>query len=168
MISECRRVATLVVFTTLALIVALGVQPVSVERILAAYLLTLAGIALAALTRILASESTHRHASRFEHALRRNPERPSRPAELVRIEREITLGISSAGHFHNRLAPLLRDAAGARLGFGLEERPDAARARLGNGTWELLRPDRPAPEDRSGPGVPLARVRSVVDSLERL
>lgn len=168
MISERRRVATLVVFTTLALIVALGVQPVSVERILAAYLLTLAGIALAALTRILASESTHRHASRFEHALRRSPERPSRPAELVRIEREITLGISSAGHFHNRLAPLLRDAAGARLGFGLEERPDAARARLGGGTWELLRPDRPAPEDRSGPGVPLARVRSVVDSLEQL
>lgn len=168
MISERRRVATLVVFTTLGLIVALGVQPVSVERILAAYLLTLAGIALAALTRILATESTHRYASRFEQALKRKPEQPSRPAELVRTEREITLGTSSAGHFHNRLAPLLRDAADARLGFALEQRPDAARVRLGDDTWELLRPDRPAPEDRSGPGVPLARVRSIVDSLERL
>jgi hypothetical protein len=43
--SERRRVATLVVFTTLGLIVALGVQPVAVDRILAAYLLALAGIA---------------------------------------------------------------------------------------------------------------------------
>jgi hypothetical protein len=166
--SERRRVATLVVLTTLGLIVALGVQPISVERILAAYLLTLAGIALAALTRILTSESTHLYASQFEHALTRKREQQSRPAELVRIERELTLGTSSAGHFHNRLAPLLRDAAGARLGFALEQRPDAARARLGSDTWELLRPDRHAPEDRSGPGVPLARIRSIVDSLERL
>jgi hypothetical protein len=166
--SERRRVATLVVLTTLGLIVALGVQPVSVERILAAYLLVLAGIALAALTRILATESTHLYASQFEHALTRKPEQPSRPAELVRIDREITLGTSSAGHFHNRLAPLLRDAAEARLGFALEQRPDAVRARLGSETWELLRPDRPPPGDRSGPGIPLARVRAVFDTLERL
>ncbi len=168
MSSERRRVTKLLVFTTLGLVIALGVQPVSVEQILAAYVLALAGIALGALTRIVASESTHLYASQFEHALTRNPEQPSRPAELVRIEREITLGTSSAGHFHNRLAPLLRDAAGARLGFALDQRPDAARARLGSDSWEFLRPDRPAPEDRSGPGVPLARVRSIVDSLERL
>jgi hypothetical protein len=167
-ISERRRVVTLVVFTTIGLIVALGVQPVSVERIIAAYLLVLAGIALAALTRILASGSTHLYASQFEHALRRRRDQQSRPTELLRIEREITFGMSSAGHFHNRLAPLLRDAAEARLGFALEQRPDAAHNRLGADTWELLRPDRPAPENRSGPGVPLARVRSVVDSLERL
>jgi hypothetical protein len=166
--SERRRVATLLAVTTLGLILALGVQPVSVERILAAYLLALAGIGLASLTRILASESTHGYASRFEHALTRKPEQPGRPAELVRIEREITLGTSTAGHFHNRLAPLLRDAAAARFGFALEQRPDAARARLGSDTWELVRPDRPAPEDRSGPGVPLARVRSAIDTLERL
>jgi hypothetical protein len=166
--SERRRVTTLLVFTTLGLIVALGVQPVAVDRILAAYLLALAGIAVAALTRILAAGSTHLHSSQFEHALRRRTEQPIRPAELVRIEREITLGTSSAGHFHNRLAPLLRDAAEARLGFALEYRPDAARARLGSDAWELLRPDRPAPEDRNGPGVPFVRVRSVVDALERL
>ena len=168
MISERRRVATLLVFTTLVLIVFLGLQPVSVDRIVAAYVLALAGIALAALTRVLASRSTRPNASRFEQALTRRPVQPGRPAELVRIEVEITYGTSSAGHFHRRLAPLLRDAAEARLGFSLEQRPDAARARLGGDTWELLRPDRPVPDDRSGRGVPLARVRSVVDSLERL
>ena len=168
MTSERRRVATLLVFTTLGLIVALGVQPVAVDRILAAYLLALAGIAVAALTRILAAGSTHLHSSQFEHALTRRTEQPIRPAELVRIEREITLGTSSAGHFHNRLAPLLRDPAEARLGFALEYRPDAARARLGSDAWDLLRPDQAAPEDRNGPGVPFARVRSVVDALERL
>jgi hypothetical protein len=167
-ITERRRVSTLVALTTFGLIVALGVQPVSAERIVAAYVLALAAIALASLTRILDSESTHEHPSHFDHALARMPERPGRPSELVRTEREITLGSSSAGHLHTRLLPLLREVAEARLGFELERRRETARARLGEETWELLRPDRPAPEDRSGPGLPLRRVRAVVESLERL
>jgi hypothetical protein len=167
MTSERRRVTTVLVLTTLGLIVALGLQPVSVERILAAYVLALAAIALASLTRVLASESTHERASRFDHALARRPEPPTRPAELVRIEREITLGMSSAGHLHNRLLPLLREAAEARLGFELDRRPAAARERLGEEAWELLRPDRPEPGDRNAPGLPLRRVRAVVDALER-
>ena len=67
----------------------------------------------------------------------------------MRIEREITLGTSSAGHLHTRLLPLLREAAAARLGVDLELRP-SARARLGDDAWELLRPDRPEPDDRNG------------------
>ncbi len=168
MTTERRRVSTLVALTTIGLIVALGVQPVSVERIVAAYVLGLAAIALASLTRILDSESTHDHPSQFDHALARTAERPSRPTELVRTEREITLGISSAGHLRTRLLPLLREVAEARLGFDLDRRRETARARLGDETWELLRPDRPEPDDRNAPGLPLRRVRAVVESLERL
>ena len=81
MTTERRRVSTLVALTTIGLIVALGVQPVSVERIVAAYVLALAAIALASLTRILDAESTHDHPSQFDHALARTTERPSRPTE---------------------------------------------------------------------------------------
>jgi hypothetical protein len=166
--SERRRVLTLVVLTTLALIVVLGVQPVSTDRILAGYVLVLAAIGLAAVTRILAADSWRDRGSHFEHMLGRKPSGHARPSELVRIEREITLGGSSAGHLHTRLLPLLRDAASARLGIDFELQPERAQAALGDETWELLRPDRPAPPDRNGPGLAFRRARSVVDQLERL
>jgi len=159
---ELRRAAVLAGGATLLLGVLLGIGPVSLERILAGYVLLLAAIAIVSLVRVLGRDSEHAPLSPFEYALSRKPEQPTRPAELVRIEREITLGTTSAGHLHNRLVPLLREAAVARLG------PAVTRERVGEDAWELLRPDRPEPEDRNGPGVPLRRVRGVVSTLERL
>ena len=79
------------------------------------------------------------------------------------MERELVLGSADADHAHRRLLPLLRGTAAARIaarhGFELERRPDAARALLGEDVWELLRPDRPEPEDRHAPGR-AARARS--------
>jgi hypothetical protein len=95
-----------------------------------------------------------------------------RPAELVRTEREIVLGTSSAGHLHERLLPLLREAAAARLSAGhdvdLERRPDAARALLGDDAWDLFRPDRAQPGDRTEPGISMQRLREVISTLETL
>jgi hypothetical protein len=166
-VSEPRRIATGAAFATLALLVALGIRPVSREQILAAYVLTLAAVGLAALTRVLRSASELPPPSQLEHALRPQPEEPMRPPELIRTEREIRLGTSSAWYLHTRLAPILREAAAAR-GVDFERRPDVARALLGDDVWELLRPDRPEPADRSAPGIPLARLRATVDVLERL
>ena len=163
---EQRRIATTFALTTIALIVVLGVHPVSTERILAGYVLALAAIGLAALMRLLGAERDD--TSRFEQVLGRKPVDATRPSEVVRIEREITLGSSSAGNLHQRLLPLLRDAAGARLALDFDLHPARARAALGDDTWELLRPDRPVPEDRNAPGLPLRRVQSIVDELERL
>ena len=168
MISERRRVATLVAMTTVALIVVLGIHPVSTGRIAAGYVLVLAAIGLGAVTRILGAESWHERGSQFEHVLSRKQPEPTRPVELVRVEREITFGTTSAGHLHARLLPLLREAAAARLGIDFDLHPERARAALGDETWELLRPDRPEPTDRSAPGLPLRRIRAVVDSLEEL
>jgi hypothetical protein len=168
MTSERRRVAVLTILTTLALIVVLGLHPVSTDRIVAGYVLALAAIGLAAVTRILAADSWRDRSSHFEYALARKPAKPTRPSELVRIEREITLGASSAGHLHTRLLPLLRDAAAARLGIDFELHPGRAQAALGDETWELVRPDRLAPADRNAAGLPIRRVRTVVDQLERL
>ena len=155
-----RRAAAPLSFATLGLAVTLAVRPVSAERILAGYVLALAAIALAELTRSLRA-SAHDAPSPFVLALSQAPEPPTRPAELVRIEREITLGTTSAGHLHRRLLPVLRDAAVARLGA------DFTRTHLGDETWELLRPDRPEPPDRTAPGLSLRRVRAIVEQLER-
>ena len=157
---EVRRLAIGVVLATLALIVLLGVRPVSRETILAGYAIALASIATAALTRIM------RHArndapSRFEHELSRERIPPGRPNALVRIERELTLASSNAGHVHDRLRPMLRDIAQARFGR------NATQERLGDETWELSRPDAPEPHDRSAPGLSLKTIRRVIETLER-
>jgi hypothetical protein len=165
--SERRRIGTSVGLATLALVVALGVQPIPVERILSAYVVVLAAIALAALTRVLRSAAELPPPSDFEHALRPRVAGALRPPELIRTEREITLGVSSAWHLHTRLLPILRDVAAAR-GIDFARRPDTARELLGDETYELLRPDRPAPADRSAGGLPLVRVRAAVDTLARL
>jgi hypothetical protein len=167
-ISERRRVSTLLGFATLGLGIALAVQPVSVETIVGAYVLAVAAIVIASLTRRLASHSRHDTVSQFEYAISRRPAQQGRPAELVRVEREITLGVAGAGNLHVRLLPLLREAAAARIGSDFERRPERARALLGDEAWELLRPDRPAPIDRNAPGVPMRSLQNVVDTLEHL
>jgi hypothetical protein len=166
--AERRRVVTLFAVTTIALIVVLGLHPVSTGRIVAGYVLGLAAIGLDAVVRILGARSWHERGSLFDHALSRKAAEPTRPSEIVRIEREITLGTTSAGHLHTRLLPLLRDAAAARLGIDFDLHRERARAALGDESWELLRPDRPEPADRSAPGLPIRRVRTVVDMLEQL
>ncbi len=168
---ERRRVLGSVAASTALLLLLLAVHPLPTERLLSIYVLLLAAIALASLTR-LAQPSLGRSPSRFEDALRARGERPLRPPELVRTERELTLAAASAGHAHRRMVPLLREAASARLyaqhGVELSRRPERARQLLGDETWELVRPDRPEPADRNGPGIPLARIAAVIDRLERL
>ena len=170
--SERRRLVTGFVFATLGLAIALGIRPVSTDRILAAYVLALAAVGLAALVRVASAHDDRRRPSAFEHALRRREPAPMRPPELVRTEREITLGTASAGHLDQRLLPMLREAAAVRLAarrsIDLERRPEQARDVLGDDVWELLRPDRPPPADRLGPGISLGRLRAVVDALERI
>ena len=164
---DLRRIATSGFLATIAFVVLLGARPVPADRIVAGYALVLAAIALAAFTGAL-NASRGRAASRFERELTRKRIPPSRPAELVRVERELTLASSSAGHLHTRLRPLLQEIVAARLDVDIGRRPDVVRAQVDDATWELVRPDAPDPADRSGPGLPLRRIRAVVDTLERL
>lgn len=157
---EARRLAVGLALATFALIVLLGVRPVSRQTILAGYAILLASIGMAALTRIM-REARHDAASRFEVELARTHIPPGRPNALVRIERELTLATSNAGNVHERLRPMLREIAHARLGR------DATRERLGDETWELIRPDAPEPNNRSAPGLSLRTIRRVIETLER-
>jgi hypothetical protein len=131
-----------------------------------------AAIALVLLVRHSRDGRAPQHAGRFEAALRGRKETPQQPVELLRMERELELGIADATHAHRRLLPLLRAAATARLasrrGVELDRRPEAAEALLGEDVWELLRPDRPEPADRHGPGVPRESVAAAIARVESL
>ena len=160
------------VAATIALVVLLSIRRLPTSRALAIWVVLVTALVLLVLLR-QSRQRGPRPAGRFEQALqRRRPAAASQPVELLVMERELVLGIADADHAHRRLLPLLRAAAAARLaarhGFELERRPDAARALLGEDVWELLRPDRPAPRDRHGRGVPGERVAAVIERIERL
>jgi hypothetical protein len=108
---------------------------------------------------------------RVERRRRRRPEEPARPQGLRAMERQVGMAGGSAGDLHERLCPLLRDIARDRLataGIDLDRDPEAAALAVGPETWELVRGDRPPPDDRHGAGVPLADVRAAVDRLEQI
>ena len=157
---------------SVALAVLLALRPLSTSRALAIWIVVVAAIALLVLVRHSREAGGSRHARRFEAALRRPAPATPEPVELLRMERELELGIAGASHAHHRLLPLLRAAASARLasrhGIELDRRPEAAEALLGEDVWQLLRPNRPEPEDRFAPGVPRARVTAVIERIESL
>jgi len=164
-----RRPIAPVVVATAGLVVALGLRPVPVREIVAAYVLALAAIALLALTRLARTEEEwERTASELERALAPRAIVRTRPADLIRTERDLTLASVSGGELHVRLLPQLREVAAARLAAGGSGDLAHARGLLGDDAWELLRPDRPAPVDRSAPGLPLRRIAFLLDAVERL
>ena len=78
--------------------------------------------------------------------------------------REVTLATASAYDLHYRLLPHLREIAQCRLErAGKSPGPET----LGR-WWELLREDRPEPEDRFAPGIKQSELRALVADLERI
>jgi hypothetical protein len=108
----------------------------------------------------------------FESALRPAVRRDLRPAQLVRVEHVVARSRSSLWEAHIRLRPLLIDIAEVRLarrGLRLEHDVAEARRLLGPITWDLLRPDRPPPEDRQqAPGIGPRDLEQILDALEAL
>ena len=157
---------------TLALVVLLALRPLSTSRALAIWIVLAAAVALVALVRGIRDGDGAPRDRRFEAALRARKQPAPEPAELLRMERELSLGIGSAEYAWRRLLPHLRAVAsallGSRHGLELERRPEAARTILGDDVWELLRPDRPEPVDRHGPGVPRQRLEATIARLESL
>lgn len=98
--------------------------------------------------------------------------RTQSPASLGRIEHEVALGVGGAFDVHFRLVPRLRTLAAGLLAsrrtLSLTANPDEARAILGEDAWELVRPERPAPEDRLAAGMTPRELERVVEALERV
>jgi hypothetical protein len=100
------------------------------------------------------------------------PPSPSRPEQLVRVERLVASAGVSALHVHAYLRPLLVEVTTTRLasrGQSLAQMPATlGRELLGDRLWEIVRPGRPFPEDRYAPGITLQELSAIVDTLEQL
>jgi hypothetical protein len=93
------------------------------------------------------------------------------PERVLRIQRALEGGATSAGDLHFKLRPLLRSIAAARLGargIDLDGRPAEARRLLGDELWELVRADRPRPGDMFARGPELVGVQRLLERLEAL
>lgn len=103
---------------------------------------------------------------------RSRPPQPPRPDQLVALERLVSMAGTSALQVHAYLRPQLAEIASRKLaarGRSLERIPAAeGRALLGDHLWDLVRPDRPFPEDRHGPGIPAEQLRQMLETLEQL
>jgi hypothetical protein len=160
------------ILATLILFGLLAFRPVSGELALDAYVLVLGGIALFAL--VEAALETHPDARRslYDQALETSEEPRERPPELARVEREVALGIGNSFYEHYRLRPMLREIAAQRLESRFAADLDAprqeARESLPPEAWQLLAPDRNPPRNRHASGIPVERLREIVDALERI
>jgi hypothetical protein len=123
------------------------------------------GLALSALRRAFPPARPLRPAPRKADPL-------GRPTVLTRFENEVILGVANEFDLHRRLAPRLRTLATAllesRRRVSVERSAEDARRLLGDETWELIRADRPVPNDRLARGIPLTELARAVDSLERI
>jgi hypothetical protein len=91
--------------------------------------------------------------------------------DLASLQRRVATGTAHAGELHLRLRPVLREVAAEglrRRGVDLDAEPDRARELLAADTWEVVRPDRPRPDDPFAPGLPPKRLDAIIDDLEAL
>ena len=106
----------------------------------------------------------------MDEALERPVREEEHLTELARLEREVTLGVSSTYDLHFRLRPTLRETAwrllAVRRGIDLDRQPDRARAALGEDTWQLVRPDLEPPADRLARGIDQETLHRVIEALE--
>ena len=97
---------------------------------------------------------------------------PPRPGQLVALERLVATSASRTLTAHAYLRPVLSEIASRRLatrGYSLGQMTESVgQELLGERLWELVRPDRPFPVDRYGPGVPVHELRTMLAVLEGL
>lgn len=128
-------------------------------------IVVVAAVAVAVSVALVPSES---------RARRPRPPRPepARPGQLVTLERLLVMARVSALQVHAYLRPILVEIASQRLaarGQALERMPEATGRRiLGDDLWDIVRPGRPFPENRHGPGVAAPDLEAMLEVLERL
>ena len=153
---------------TFALIGIAIVAPGRLELAVRIYALVLCSTAivlvLLALRRAYPDESPLREPA--SPASKRTP-----PPTLARLEHEVALGVAGSFDLHFRLVPRLRALAtgllSSRRNVSLTSTTEA-RAILAPEAWELVRPDREAPRERLGKGIPADDLTRVVDALEAI
>lgn len=157
----------LTALAAIALALARLLAPGWFELELDVFILFVGGIAIVDVVLLLRGSYPVEGEPAIVAAMRREPDRPQRPAQLERLERELTMATATAFDLHARLRPQLRDIATMRLaarGVRLEEAEDVLEPEL----WELVRPDRQEPANRHAEGIAPAELRRAVEALEAL
>ena len=153
-----------------AAVILLGGAPAG--RVVDGYVLFVGGLLLLGLVRATGDTGDLGERSLYERALRRRERKPARPGELAKLEREVVLASGTSFDLHFRLRPVLREIAAHRLatrrGLALDTGSPEVRGLVGDELWDVVRPDREPPDDRFGPGLPLARLRVALDRLESI
>jgi hypothetical protein len=128
-------------------------------------LVALAGLAVAVSVALLPDPGSLRRPRAAARA-------PSRPEQLERLERLVGMSGASVLQVHAYLRPLLAEIASRRLaarGQALDRMSDAdGRKLLGEELWDVVRPGRPFPEDRTAPGLSPLELGAMLEVLERL
>lgn len=154
----------LFVLVSVVLIYIALAQPGVRNVALHAYVLVVGGLIMLGVVAAAGDAVPKRHRSEFDRALGEGVRRDKPLHEVERMTREVTLGAATAYDLHMRLLPQLRQIAQARLErSGRPMSPET----LGR-WWELLRPDRPPPDNRHGAGISPSELRALVSDLERM
>jgi hypothetical protein len=141
------------------------------ELTLLAYALWVGSIALAVLSGAIRRSLPA--APPFERLLPRQAQAEGHVEQLQTVDRLLDQAAWSAVDLHVRVRPFVREIAIARLsrrhGVDLDRQPARACELIGDPTtWELVRPDRPFPEDRNARGWARADVERLVETLEAI
>ena len=156
----------LAAFATIGLGVAVVVSPGRPGLTVEIYLFVVAAVALSAVLLGVANALP-----RAEPAWPQAPPRSKRLGQLESVASALDLAETSSFDLHNRLRPIVREIAAARLarhGIALDRQPVRACALLGEQAWELVRPDREWPLGRSDRGCTREELRAIVDALEAI
>jgi hypothetical protein len=165
--------AAFLAVATVAMMTVIATIPRYRERALQVFLVVAGAVAIRLLVVAVVDATSRPGPFAFDRALVPPPPRElSVPSEPERIRFEVGAATRRSMELHHQLRRRLRRLAADRLAAGhgvdLDGDPDAARRILGDETWDLLRPDRVAPEDRFGPGMPVEGVSRIVATVEGL
>ncbi len=171
MIRAALRWVGLAVPVVIALIAARMISPGRKDLELDIFVLVLGGLGLAVLAAELRRLAPTAEGSLVEEALEPEPPEKRPIADLLRLERELSMGAARQFDLHYRLRPILRDVATARLekrGLDLDSGRPAVHELLGDELFELTAPDREPPADRLAPGPGVEGLDRTIGRLERL
>jgi hypothetical protein len=154
----------LFVFVSIITAYIVAAQPGVRNVALHAYVFLVGGLLMLGVVAAAGDAVPRRRRSDLEAALGEGTRRDKRLPEIEKLQREVTLATASAYDLHFRLLPQLREIAQCRLErAGHAATPDT----LGR-WWDLLRPDRPPPEDRFEKGISEPELRALVQDLGRM
>ncbi len=166
------RAVGVTLFVTLCAGIALLFTAGNRAAVIDVYLLAVAGVLSLGFVRFARFLRRTTPPSPFEAAIARSVSSRGADDDAFTLDREIELSRMDAFHFHVRMRPILRDIAAhvlrIRYGVELDREPERARELLPADVWDVVRPDRPPPNERLARGPSLAEQRRWLDGLEKL